>query len=394
MWQELIVGRRSALFSLVPAVRSIYDYQDLLIFRSPKKWDGYFQYVVNMLIRLLLVCLSLELSLLIVEAGFRYFQLAPHVQVLTESDTKAPYIPSSNPVLGYELKPNYRDSNPTNHFGRFSFVNSDGQRDVERSVERIAHRKRIVLLGDSVVAGHGESNFENTISRKLERSFGDGTEILNFGVGGYSTLAEVELLREKGLKYKPDAILLVVVFNDAEESNGDMFRVYSQTRPRLIKELFLRSSFFRFLALQLNLFHFRECSVGWSAKSVSNANGLKNMEKGFVRLAEFSKAHNIPVGVVLWPAFTSSEITYAGSPMKGELPLGEVLAGEHHLPVLRMREPFMLDFKRRCQSGAAAPCPHPQDLYTATSDGIHPNELASELTATAVSSFAKELLKR
>ena len=80
--------------------------------------------------------------------------------------------------------------------------------------------------------------------------------------------------------------------------------------------------------------------------------------------------------------------------MKGELPLGEVLAGEHHLPVLRMREPFMLDFKRRCQSGAAAPCPHPQDLYTATSDGIHPNELASELTATAVSSFAKELLKR
>ncbi len=352
------------------------------------------KYPVRMLTRLLLICLSLECSLFLVEAGFRYFQLAPRVQVLTESDTKAPYIRSSNPVLGYELKPNYRDVRPTNHYGRFAFVNADGQRDVERTIERIPNRKRVILAGDSVVAGHGEPNFENTISRKLERSLNDGTEVLNFGVGGYSTVAEVELLREKGLKYNPDAILLVVVFNDAEEMNGDMCAVYSQTRPRLIKELFLRSAFFRFLALRLNLFHLRECSVGWAAKSDFTTTGIRNMEQAFATLSEISKARNIPVGVVLWPVFTSSEITYAGHPMKGARPLGEALAVEHHFPALSMREPFLADFQRRCPNAAAVPCSHPHDMYTATSDGIHPNEVASEVTAATLSSFTKDLLKR
>jgi hypothetical protein len=39
-------------------------------------------------------------------------------------------------------------------------------------------------------------------------------EVLNFGVSGYGTFEEKELLKEKGLKYKPDMVILEFVSDD------------------------------------------------------------------------------------------------------------------------------------------------------------------------------------
>ena len=50
------------------------------------------------------------------------------------------------------------------------------------------------------------------MSRQLEMRYGDGqTEVLNFGVSGYCTLAEVELLEVKGIQFQPDLVVLVFV---------------------------------------------------------------------------------------------------------------------------------------------------------------------------------------
>lgn len=171
---------------------------------------------MRMLNRVALVLLGVVVALFVTEGLFRLLRLAPQVAVLTNATEDAPYIRSSNPALVYELKPNYRNPNPTNHHGSFSYVNAFGQRDIERQLERIPGKKRVILLGDSVVAGHGQPDLNETISRKLEQEFEGKVEVLNFGVGGYNTAAEVELLRVKGLKFSPDVVILMTVFNDGD----------------------------------------------------------------------------------------------------------------------------------------------------------------------------------
>jgi hypothetical protein len=42
------------------------------------------------------------------------------------------------------------------------------------------------------------------------------TEILNFGIGNYNTDQELHLYREKGLKYRPDEVVVFYFINDAE----------------------------------------------------------------------------------------------------------------------------------------------------------------------------------
>ena len=73
-----------------------------------------------------------------------------------------------------------------------------------------------ILLGDSVVEGDGIRirQVDDLISRQLEMLYGDGTQVLNFAVSAYSTLAEVELLRVKGLQFNPDTVVLIFVEND------------------------------------------------------------------------------------------------------------------------------------------------------------------------------------
>ena len=71
------------------------------------------------------------------------------------------------------------------------------------------------MLGDSVVEGVGLRDLDDTVSRQLEKLYPDGrTEVLNFGVSAYCTLAEVELLEVKGLAFDPDVVILVFVEND------------------------------------------------------------------------------------------------------------------------------------------------------------------------------------
>lgn len=95
-------------------------------------------------------------------------------------------------------------------------INKDGLRDRDYPVERTAAR-RYVFLGDSLTMGWGvkaEESFAKRLEAKLAAQ--GPTEVLNFGHGNYNTVQEVNLFLEKGLKYKPDAVVLFYFINDAE----------------------------------------------------------------------------------------------------------------------------------------------------------------------------------
>jgi len=104
------------------------------------------------------------------------------------------------------------------YYGAEIETNSFGFRDREFPVARVPGVKRIMMLGDSFTLGWGVP-FDSTFSKQLERQLdanGQPTEVINLGVGNYNTVMELELFKEKGLQFKPDAVVLMYYVNDAE----------------------------------------------------------------------------------------------------------------------------------------------------------------------------------
>jgi len=114
-------------------------------------------------------------------------------------------------------------------------VNSAGFRDREHSIEKPAGTKRIVVLGDSFVEAI-QVPFKDSITAQLEnrlKSDGARTEVINFGVSGTGTARQYLALREYGLEYKPDLVLLLFVGNDFSDNSrqlqGRPYVPYPQT---------------------------------------------------------------------------------------------------------------------------------------------------------------------
>ena len=113
--------------------------------------------------RLALAAGATLLSLAAGELTIRTWGLAPAVKGMEVSSVQCVYRRSTNPILGFELKPNYRHANP-DYVDTYERTNTHGQRDRERSLQKPAGVRRVVLLGDSIVDGHGlpELNSDNS----------------------------------------------------------------------------------------------------------------------------------------------------------------------------------------------------------------------------------------
>ncbi|OHB21382.1 MAG: hypothetical protein A2913_00340 [Parcubacteria group bacterium RIFCSPLOWO2_01_FULL_40_65] len=100
-------------------------------------------------------------------------------------------------------------------------LNSLGFRDAEHTVLKDASTKRILILGDSMTYGAGIKDFNQVYGRvlqtKLDLSRGSGKyEIIILAKPGHSTYDELITLKNIGLNYEPDIIVLGYHLNDAE----------------------------------------------------------------------------------------------------------------------------------------------------------------------------------
>jgi tetratricopeptide (TPR) repeat protein len=287
------------------------------------------------------------------------------------------YRRSENPLLGYELKPGYRD--PDADASRsYAFTNSHGQRDVERGVERRAGVGRVILLGDSVVEGHDLPRLDDTISRRLERLDEEGgIEVLNFGVSGYCTLAEVELLEVKGLQFAPDTVVLIFVANDFDNFNREAARLdVGLDRPAPIEALFRWSHAFRLLAVRLDLFRYGADvdPVAWNNQAI----GDNNVVVGLERLNRLAREHAFVPLIAVWPTFTDDAIvdTQFMPDGSGDLVI-ERLARAHGIRSVRLSPAFRMDWELRSRDAS------PRIIYT-VGDGLHPSAEGAEIAARAL----------
>jgi len=127
--------------------------------------------------------------------------------------TGAPYLPG-NPYLLWEMVPGERQE-----MGVQVNVNALGFRGPETSVQKRPGQRRIILLGDSTVYGHGVAD-EQVFAQRLNRELGDDIEVLNLGTPGYSTAQSINLMEMRGWALAPD---LVVIANLWSDNNFDSF---------------------------------------------------------------------------------------------------------------------------------------------------------------------------
>jgi lysophospholipase L1-like esterase len=198
---------------------------------------------------------------------------------------------SGNKLMGHIHKPN----SSMELMNVMVSINSDGFRDKEYSVSRNG-KYRIIVLGDSLTFGWGvnhEDTFENLLEEELNKKF--PTEIINFGTGNYNTEQEVNIFVEKGLKYKPDKVILFYFINDAEIT------------PKKSKLWFLGYSEFvsfywsRINSLLGNYSPSANFKDYYSSLYGEEASGWLNAKKAMLELQDICEKNNMELQVVLLP---------------------------------------------------------------------------------------------
>lgn len=320
----------------------------------------------------LLLLVALVFALLLCEIGVRIVRLAPPVHAIWLDDQDAIYVRSTNAILSHVLRP----GGTLEHVNGDATVNAHGFRDRERTLAKPEGTRRIVVLGDSVVEGITYLPDDRTITRQWENLYPDGrTEVLNLGTAGYCTLAEVELLETRGLRFQPDVVVLVFVLNDFQNFNPEhTVNGGVIPRPEWSKHLFLDSQLFRLLSLRFNWFEFATEGdpLRWNRRAI----GENNVVRGLERLRQLADRHGFRVLVAAWPEFHNAQIfdSRVMPDQSGELVI-ERLARMNSLPFVRLSTAFNEHWRTLGDNV------QPRTHYTANGDLMHPNPAGARVAA-------------
>lgn len=266
---------------------------------------------------------------------------------------------SSNPLIGHVHKPNTsaRLMNVMVH------INSDGFRDREHQIEK-SEKYRIIFLGDSLTFGWGvedKDTFKSFIEKRLNKLY--PAEIINFGTGNYNTEQEVNLFLEKGLKYKPDEVVVFYFINDAETTpvkSHLWFLGYSHL---------ITFYWSRVHALINNLVPSRDFYAYYAGLYQDDQAGWRNTRKAFLELRDICQRNGIKLKVVLLPELHDTE----HYPFQKEYALVESFLTENNVSSLNL-SPFFKEYK------------DPMRLWVAKDDA-HPNGDAHKLIADHAMDF-------
>ncbi len=144
-----------------------------------------------------------------------------------------PYLPDRH--AGWRLQPGF-----SAWFGKegraFLEINREGFRDVDHVPAKSPNTVRIAVLGDSYAEAAQVSlseTFWSVFGKRLESCAamnGRKIEVLNFGVSGYGTAQELQVLRQYVWKYDPDIVLLAF-FSGNDLRNNSLRLEAEQARP-------------------------------------------------------------------------------------------------------------------------------------------------------------------
>ncbi len=339
---------------------------------------------VTPLLTAILACASTLLGAALAEGAARALGLAPGLERVAVDSAASPFRLSDDPLLGYELKPSFRRT------GEAVETSSRGLRDPERAVPKPQGVRRIALLGDSVAMGLYLESGAQTIAGRLEaRLAADRVEVMNFGVKGYATQAEVRYFETRGAGLGTDLALVLFLRNDHRNFNGDVAQGFAYPRPAWTEAAFVRSHLFRLFAFRLDLWGFRaQLDPAYAEARNQAAFDDDNVDAGLRRLAELGRAQGFRAAVLVWPHFAREGpvdpegLFEPGEPGRMKV---ETIAARHGLEVVRLSPLFASDLARRHAAGDTRDA---SALYTF--DGMHPNPAGAEAAALLIHGLLRE----
>jgi hypothetical protein len=321
---------------------------------------------MSIVARVTMVGCGVAVGLLIAEGLFRFFDVAPQIEVMSSEA----YRYSDNPKIGWEPRP-LAERN-TSRAG----INDLGYRDVNHPVSKPPGVLRIVVIGDSIAQGTGIKDEKAIFPRLLElnlRSRGVPVEVQNFGVPGYNTQQEVATLMAKGLAYSPDIVILSYCLNDRSFEAGRM--PHAMARNALQRRATDDSKSLRWLAKSA-LFRYVYFGLlfepaGADDEIEKRLGGVfaDTVKQSFDLLSELSRAHGFRVIVSVFPLFRRKKTEdFRGYAFLSEHAYVRTLSEANDFVYLDLLEAF-----RAC----AREGPVASDVY-------HPNERGHRCAAEAL----------
>ena len=179
--------------------------------------------------RLALLLLGLALPVLLLECALRAFG-----PILPGNYSAHLYL-EPHPVYGHFHVPGTSGWLKSQEYVTRVDINSRGLREREIAYDKPADIRRIIVLGDSFVAG-AEVPVEATLTRRLEARLNAGgaetTQVINAGVRGFGTAQEYLLLKHEALRYSPDLVAVVFYTGNDVMNNGYWIKDSPRERDR------------------------------------------------------------------------------------------------------------------------------------------------------------------
>ena len=273
--------------------------------------------------------LSLFVALLVAEMVERWVASVPSAA----SISRGRYRLASNENLGYEPIANMKSADHKAAFMDYKeSSNRLGMRDVDHPLEK-GQQFRILVLGDSVTSGHYIDSFEDTFPWLLQeklRSRGKSVEVLNFGVNGYNTQQEIELLKDRGLAFSPDLVIVAYCLNDRVRSDGGLLRsllVIGKNKGLILPDLGRVLNRSHLLRLALYRYKMKTAITGHYQALFED-----RVQPYFSEFSALAQKHKFRTLVAVFPDFRD----LGKAAPKGEYPAIEALATEASLPVLQL----------------------------------------------------------
>jgi lysophospholipase L1-like esterase len=332
----------------------------------------------NFLLNVPFIFLGIFIALLIGEMVISFGHLAPEIAYIQ----KGRYRLSRNKKMGYEPTPGYKfkGDNLLFHDYRGEETNRLGFRDVDHSLRKAKGTFRILVLGDSISIGLYIKKYSETFPFLLEKNLLDKSkevEVINMGVVGYNTLQEVEMLKERGLPFKPDLVLISYCLNDRERNDGNLFGTLlaAEVREKKVSRIRLhpfltQSALYRFLFFRV----FPEKIPDYKPERDQNYALLEKdtVDPSLFELSNLAQENDFQVLIAVWPEFT-------------DLQEYKYLAEHKKIASLSDQYGFyfldLLESIRNCASRSATGL---------SFDHYHPNESGNACAAKAMANFIEQ----
>lgn len=247
-----------------------------------------------------------------------------------------------------------------NWFERYWRTNSLGYRDIEWTPEQVAGRTKIMVLGDSFVAGHGVEREEDRFSNLLGQQLGDSYAVMNVGQTGASTKEEIQ--NALSYPYPPDIVIFAFYVNDIEDTAKAMGykRPAGQTQGPFPVDYSYAMNFIYWRLYRLGPQEWSDQYWNWLLSLYANPDIWQIYQQELLQIAEFMDQHHGRLIVVVFPNLAAVE---ESRPITSAV---TQLYTEHHVPVLDVTD-LVADMA-------------PADLIASPVDS-HPNEWVHRLVA-------------